>query len=109
MLSVIEISEHLKRITYKDGWTFLVRENPYEGPFIRILIVVPNSYMENETVTLGINSFLGEFETVEEFERWLLRRIIRIEIHEAREFFKRDGKVLSDPHAEGEPYDKYLS
>ena len=103
MLSVDEIRNHLSRISYKEGWQFEAHETEWEGPFVRILVEVPDTYNPGETTTLGINSIVSA-DTTDELERWLIRRIIRIESHEAREFFKRDGKVLYDPHAEGEPY-----
>lgn len=104
MLTSKQINEHLSHISYKDGWKFEVHESEWEGPFIRILVDVPDTYNEGETTTLGINTFIPPTKDTEEFERWLLARVIRIESHEAREFFKRDGEVIFDPHAEGEPF-----
>jgi hypothetical protein len=104
MLTSVEIERHFDRLTYKDGWRFLLYVTPWEGPFVRIEVDVEDSYNPGETTTLGVNSFLPPMESTDQLESWLMARIIRIESHEAREFFKRDGEVIFDPHAEGEPY-----
>jgi hypothetical protein len=36
---------------------------------------------------------------VQALEDWIAWRLSRLEVHEMREFLKRDGKVISDPHA----------
>jgi len=103
MLSSADIREHLARVSYKPGWRFEAHDTEFEGPFVRILVDVPDSYNPGEATTLGINSIVAVNDT-DELDRWLINRIIRIESHEAREFYKRDGKIIFDPHSEGEPY-----
>lgn len=104
LLTTEQIRAHLGRLTYKPGWSFEVRDAAWEGPFVRILVEVEDSYSPGATTILGINSFIPAVTSPEALEHWLLQRIIRIESHEAREFFKRDGQVVFDPHADGQPF-----
>jgi hypothetical protein len=108
MLSVDEMRNLLDQVEYKDGWRFSIYEHPFEGPFLRIEFDVRDSYNSGESVTLGINSFVPPCRQQYQFLDWLLYRIIRIEVHEAREFFKINGVPYEDPHVLGEPYDNVL-
>lgn len=103
MLSLDQMREHLASVEYKDV-RFEIHESPWEGPFIRILYDVPDTYNEGKKVTLGINSFLPPFRETQDFDLWLQWRLWRIEGHESREFFKVKDKVVFDPHAVGEPF-----
>ncbi len=106
MLTTEQIAAHLKRLTYKPGWTFEVYQGRWEGHHIVIRTEVPDTYKPGETCVLDVHSFLHPVETVEELERWLMHRIVRLEIHEAREFFKRDNRVLFNPHAPDAEHDR---
>jgi hypothetical protein len=99
MLPLEDIRAHLGRITYRPGWTFEAYEDEHEGYKLRILAPVENSYRPGETVDLGIDSFLPPLETTHELETWLAWRLRRIESHESREWLRRDGQLISDPHA----------
>jgi hypothetical protein len=104
VLTVQEIRFLLGNVTHKPGWEFEIHESEFEGPFIRILIAVEDSYNPGETVTLGINTFMPPIPDKDYLLTWLRWRIDRIESHETREFLKCNGEVVWDPHAEGEPY-----
>lgn len=99
VLTVEQLQAHVKRLTYRPDWTFEVYEGEFEGPHIFIVATVQDSYRDGK-LELGVRSAIPPMESTEQFERWLLWRLIRIECHEAREFFKRDGQIISDPHAE---------
>lgn len=100
MLSVAELAAHLRRITYKPGWKLSVREGGWEGTHFRLVATLPNSYGAGR-ITIGVDSMVPPMESVEQFERWIAWRLGRIEVHEMREFLKRDGEVIFDPHAPG--------
>lgn len=34
----------------------------------------------------------------DDFERWLFHILTELEMHEAREWFRKDGKIVDDPH-----------
>jgi hypothetical protein len=99
MLNAHDISTHLATLTYKPGWTWELEQDPWEGHRIRFLVDVPDAY-SNDHVTLGISSWLPPMQTTEQLDLWMAWRIQRIESHEAREFLKRNGQPIFDPHAD---------
>lgn len=99
MLSTDQINAELARISYRPGWSFTAFDDQWEGTKIRIVAKgIPDSYNPGETIDLGIDSFLPPICDEWNLRRWLAWRIQRIEIHEMREFFRLDGRVLWDPH-----------
>lgn len=101
MLSTADINAELERLTYKPGFTFRAYEDPWEGQKIRIVGTVPDSYNPEQTVDLGIDSFLPPCQDAWDLRRWLAYRLKRIEIHEMLEFLKLDGAPIWDPHKPG--------
>jgi hypothetical protein len=100
MLTTAQIQTELARITYRQGWTLTAYDGAFEGQHLAIRAVLPNAYRPTETVTVDVHSTLPPIPDVDYLHRWLIWRICRIESHEAREFFRVDGKPLFDPHAE---------
>jgi hypothetical protein len=100
MLTTSEIAAHLERLSYKDGWEFQVYDGRWEGQHIVIRTVVPDAFRPGETVTLDVHSMLPPMRDTAQLEEWLAWRLGRIEVHEMREWLKRDGQVLFSPHAE---------
>jgi hypothetical protein len=100
VLTTTEIAAHLQRLTYKDGWEFHAYDGRWEGQHIVIRTVVPDTYKPGEQLVLDVHSMLPPMRDTEQLEEWLAWRLGRIEVHEMREFLKRDGRVLFDPHAE---------
>jgi hypothetical protein len=101
VLTSDEIRRFLNRVSYKPGWEFSVTSTPFEGERLRIVAPgLPDSYEDGRTIDLGVDSYLPWLENTDELARWLFSRVKRIEIHEAMEFFKVDGRIVWDPHAE---------
>lgn len=100
MLSTAQLAAHLERITYKTGWSFEVYDGRWEGQHIVIRTEVEDTYSPGHKVVLDVHSMLPPMRDVDDFENWLAWRLGRLEIHEMREFLKRDGEVIFDPHAE---------
>lgn len=100
MLTVSELQEHVKKLTYKPGWNLRVYEGLFEGAHFVVRAVMEDSYHPGQKVTLDIHSMLPPMLDTDAFENWIIWRLGRIEVHEAREWFKRDGKPVFDPHAE---------
>ncbi len=98
MLTLVEIQEALTRFTYRPGWTFTAYEGAAEGVHIQIKAEVRNAYVPDESVVLDIRSALPPMRSVGDLAEWLLWRMRRVEDHEAREWFRFDGKPVSDPH-----------
>jgi hypothetical protein len=100
MLSIQQVQAHLARVSYKPGWSFEAYQGAWEGHHIVINTQVPDAYGPGRTVTLNVHSMLPPLEDTSALERWLMWRLARIEVHEMREFFRVDGKIVDDPHAE---------
>lgn len=98
-LTLAEIQAALNAVTYRPGWTFTAAEDPFgEGHTVRLEGPVPNAYRPDETVVLGINSYLPPIPDAAYLDRWLLWRLQRVEAHETREWLQRDGRPIFDPH-----------
>lgn len=100
MLTSDQIRAALSLRTYKEGWRWELHQDPYEGPYIRFLVDVPDALNGDQPTTLGINSWLPPMQTLEQLDHWMIWRIGRIENHEAREFYQdHAGHPVFDPHA----------
>lgn len=101
MMTEDEINAHLWRISYKPGWSFAAYRGRWEGMHLTITTLVDDAFKPGEKVTLRVECFLSpnDYADTPSLEAWLMYRLARIEVHEMREFFKRDGKVVSSPHA----------
>lgn len=98
-LSDADVATVLASVTYRPGWSFGLIRDPHEGLQVRIVARgVPNSYRPDETIDLGITSWLPPQRTAEDLLDWLLWRLQRIESHECREWLRHDGELVSDPH-----------
>lgn len=97
-LSLAELRAAFGRFSYKPGWRFLVWEDPFEGPHISVQATLKNAYRPDETVELDIVSALPPLADEDAVAAWLAWRLGRIENHEMREWLRRDGVRVSDPH-----------
>lgn len=104
MLSTIEILDELEHLSYKPGWTFHIYDGVWEGQHFVIRTEVLDASIA-ATTTLDIHSMLPPCADLQAFHRWLAWRLQRIETHEMREFLRRDGTPLFDPHAPGAEHD----
>lgn len=96
--TIQQIEDELKKITYRDGWKFSVYEGAFEGQHMTIEATVPDSVELGKTVDLRIETPIPPLKTIEDFHLWLIKRLIRIESHEAREWFKVNGIPIFYPH-----------
>lgn len=99
-MTVAEIADVVSRVTYRPGWRFTVAEPRFEGPRLLIEAQVPNSYKPAETVDLRIESPIPFMANEGAFVDWLLWRLLRVESHECREWFRLDGEAIFNPHGE---------
>jgi predicted metal-dependent enzyme (double-stranded beta helix superfamily) len=90
----------LNQVTYKPGWSFTIHRHTWEGLCVDITITMPNSYKPGEDVTLNIRTPVPPIVNAKHFHDWLMWRLGRIESHEMREFYKVNGRVVDNPHAE---------
>lgn len=98
VLSTEQIRDHLARLSYRPGWSFQLREHPFEGHQVFIIGKdLPDSY-STSNLDIGVLSFLPPMPDTTYLEQWIAWRLARIETHEMREFLKRDGQPIFDPH-----------
>lgn len=105
MISTNELAMYIRDVKYKPGWAFRIYDGRYEGQHLVIQTQVIDAYNPEEIVTLDVHSMLPPMENRKQFMDWLQWRLIRIECHESREFFRVDGVCWSDPHADGADQD----
>lgn len=93
------IRRQLVRFTYKKGWSFSVSSNPYAC--FTIHFKCEDTYNPGEEIEVGKSTPLWMVPTGDEevFALWLAGEIKDVEMHESREWLKRDGKIFDDPHA----------
>jgi hypothetical protein len=108
VLTVEQMNAIAGRVTYKPGWSFEFRMGAHEGHHATIRTQLPDADDPGKTVPLTFECFLSPNDVADEESliRWLAYRLGRIEIHESREFLRVDGRVVSDPHAEGADADR---
>jgi hypothetical protein len=102
-LSAEQVQAEVARFSYRPGWTLSTFVDPFEGVVFRVVADVPNGYRPDESVQLRINSRMPPMQTADQLAHWILWRICQIELHEAREWLRRDGEMLYDPHDPVEP------
>ena len=96
----------LKRLTYKPGWTF---KHYYDYNIdrnrdrhqIKIEMVVEDTYHPGKMVPISMTKLVEPFDVFGEAvaTEWILWMIEELEEHEMLEWFKKDGTVVKDPHA----------
>lgn len=101
MLTIQQIEDELKKITYREGWKFFVYQGAWEGQHLRIEATVPDSVELGQDVFLNIETPIPPCPDAQYFHHWLIYRLIRIETHEAREWFKVNGVPVFYPHMDG--------
>jgi hypothetical protein len=85
---------------YKPGWTFDAYLGAHEGVHLAIAAHFPDTY-GNGDIDVQVERFVPRVarRDADHFLDWLLEQCERIEVHEAREFFRYKGELVSDPHA----------
>lgn len=102
-LSADEVGREVARFTYRPGWHLSTFVDPFEGVVFRVVADVVNAYSPTKTVELRINSRMPPMPSADYVAQWILWRVSMIELHEAREYLRRDGEMIFDPHDAVEP------
>jgi hypothetical protein len=99
VLTTAQVQAELERVTYKPGWTITCYDGRHEGQHLTIRADLPDACNPGDTVTIQVETALPPIPDVDYLHAWLIWRLCRIESHEAREFYRVDGKPVFDPHA----------
>lgn len=105
-LSADQITALVARMSYRPGWELSVFIDPWEGPVFRVVAEIDNAYRPGETVELRINSRIPPCRDEDALIEWIMWRLLQIESHEAREFYRLDNAMIYDPHDPVEPMDQ---
>lgn len=100
MLTPAQLRVILSNISYRPNWEFSLIEGDPEGPKLRILATVENSYQPGKMLDLGISTYIPPCRDEQAFLDFLAYRLGRVEIHEAREWLRYKGELVDDPHKE---------
>lgn len=102
-----EAVAYLQRFTYKPNFTLLFNAERLGGLSVYIKARVPNSRPGAKTLVVSNTARLDMGVTIlgrEDVERWLTSwlqaQLEAFERHELAEWFRRDGELVKDPHAE---------
>jgi hypothetical protein len=98
MLSAAEVRDVVETLTYRPGWAMSLYLDPHEGLHVAIEAEVDDAYHPGQMIHLDIHSALPPFADEDAVEQWMLWRLERIGSHEVREWLRRDGRIVSDPH-----------
>lgn len=98
-LTTAELAAHVDRLSFMPGWSIQVRDGRREGQHVVIRASVPDAYHPDEVTVLDVHSKLPPQFTAAQFDEWILWRLERIASHEVREWLRRDGAPIFDPHA----------
>lgn len=109
MLTLEEIRAHLATRVYRPGWELTVREGAWEGHHLTVTAKVENAYRPGEMTALDVHCTLPPIPDVAYLDVWVMARIARLEVHEAREFFRdaETGRPVFDPHGPDADQDRW--
>lgn len=101
------LAQEITRYTYRPGWGLEVFNDPWEGPCLYVTMTLPDAMdpTGKATTSIRVRSAVPPIPSAEYFGHWLLWRLDQIERHECREFLRRDGEQLFNPHNPIEPGD----
>lgn len=104
MLTFAEAVEIVAKVQYKPGWRFHVSSyQSYPAPicYLQIIFTAPDVRTGIPGNIAGIVwPFHAELYDEKQLLGLALQAVLHCEDHEAREFFRYDGKQIYDPHAE---------
>lgn len=104
MLPYADIEATVSRMAYRPGWSLSTFIDPHEGPKLRILASVPDGYHPGRSIDLGITARIPTLvRSRADLAEWVLWRLLEVEAHECREYFRIGGVLYRDPHDPIEP------
>lgn len=100
MLTIQQMQERLNRMTYKEGWTIKLYQGAFEGAHLQITAELDDSVELGKKTVFDVHDMMPPMLSIEQFDLYIIDRLMRIETHEAREWLKLDGKSLFYPHCD---------
>jgi hypothetical protein len=97
VLTVDELRGAVARRSYKAGWELAVLADPFGGPVFLVVIKVEHAYRPGELISVRISSPMPPIPDESHLDQWVMWRLSQIELHEARESYRCDGRVVFQP------------
>jgi hypothetical protein len=98
MLTLDQMQSRLNLMTYKPGWEMHITQGAFEGPHLQIIATLEDSVEKGKISTFDVHSSIPPMLSQQQFDLYILDRLMRIETHEAREWLQIDNKALFYPH-----------
>jgi hypothetical protein len=99
------LQSQLDRYSYRSGWTWeLLYDASFWAPAfsVKIDFQVPDAYQPEQEVQIVSGQAIPPWVVTERdpelFKRWFQTVIFNTEMHESREWLRRDGVLVDDPH-----------
>lgn len=100
-----QVAAVVDRITYRDGYDFLVHEALGDGDLVigvELLVQRPDAITGEMGAGYGGIRWLSRFASKSDVVRMVFGAILAYEEHEAREFFRYRGAQVFGPHGDVE-------
>lgn len=107
MSDLESLRAELARFTYRAGWNLTIdgSGNPrYGGVFtLTVDYETPDAHHPDRPVRVVARRTVPDLAIMVEdsFTVWLQSVLFDVELHESREWLRRDGVLVQDPHAQG--------
>jgi hypothetical protein len=92
-----ELKAELARYSFMPGWSFRV-ELDFMGGWLVTTATVMDSRQPDQMTTVTSRTHIPSHLPREMLSHWMLITVEGLMIHEGREWLKRDGTLISDPH-----------
>lgn len=104
-LTLDQLQTEVARYTYRPDWDMSVFNDPFEGPCFYLVMQVQDAYNPGNAREQRVRSAIPPMRDGQAFAEWLAWRLVQVESHEAREYFRRldTGRPVFDPHDPVEP------
>jgi hypothetical protein len=97
-LTLDQMRDLLKKVTYRRGWRLSLEQHPFEGVWLTVEFSVADAYDQTLRQKQRVRTWFPICFDERTFYANLEFRLERIESHEAREFFLIEGERVFDPH-----------
>ena len=100
------LQSQLDRYTYRSGWAWTLHgqsDNYWSATFtVEITFSAVDAHDPSSNCVIfsrqAIPPFVMQERDPELFKRWFQTTIFNVEMHESREWLRRDGVLVEDPH-----------
>lgn len=100
---VVAFCEYVSGIQYKPGWKMWAeQQSQYEGGAVLVVRTPRLKSVDGDGTTVSITARFdldrGAIRRKWMWRKLILFHLVRLEVHEVREYLKRDGVTLFAPH-----------